>query len=48
MPRRSPCGGEREREEDTQIMTALINSDEDHESDHNIILHHDNIYDNDL
>ena len=38
---------EREREEDALIMTALINSDEDHESDHNIILHHGNSYDND-
>ena len=37
----------REREEDALIMTALINSDEDHESDHNIILHHGNSYDND-
>ena len=39
---------ERERKEDALIMTAPINCDEDHESDHNIILHHGNSYDNDF
>ena len=29
-------------------MTAPINCDEDHESDHNIILHHGKGYDNDF
>ena len=38
---------EREREEKALIITALINRDEDHESDH-IILHHGNSYDNDF
>ena len=37
-----------EREEDAMIMTASINSDEDHESDHKIILHHGKSYDNDF
>ena len=36
---------ERERKEDALIMTAPINCDEDHESDHNIILHHGSSYD---
>ena len=35
---------ERERKEDALIMTAPINCDEDHESDHNIILHHGSSY----
>ena len=38
----------REREEEALKTTALINSDEDHESDHNIILHHGNSNDNDF
>ena len=52
--RRYPAGAravererEREREEEVLKTKALINSDEDHESDLNIILHHGNSYDND-